>query len=91
MAYLKKDETHTSTLTLEFASGWPAGTWLWNTFFEPINGLKTHVFRRHDLLELGERELLVVLGQVVAEHLLQVLQVLLAQVRPLPEGKEGHG
>ena len=52
--------------------------------------LKTHVFRGDDLLELGERELLVVLGQVVAEHLLQVLQVLLAQVRPLPEIKRGE-
>ena len=53
--------------------------------------LKTHVFGGDDLLELGERELLVVLGQVVAEHLLQVLQVLLAQVRPLPEIKRGDG
>lgn len=39
----------------------------------------THIFGRNDLLKFGQSELVLVLGQVLSEDLLQVLQVFRGQ------------
>lgn len=49
----------------------------------------TYVFGRNDLLELSQRELLVVLGQVLPKDLLQVLEVLRRQFRAMPASNAG--
>ncbi len=49
---------------------------------------ETHVFRGDDLLELRQGELLLVLGQVVAEDLLKVLQVLRRKTGAVPAIKK---
>ena len=53
-----------------------------------VNVNRAHVFGRDDLFELGEGELLFVLGQVVSEDLLQVLQVLRRQLSQVSENRE---
>ena len=46
--------------------------------------ISTHIFRRNDFLKLGQREFLLVLGQIVSEHILEMFEVLWRQFGTIP-------